>query len=117
MARMAPTKHSMRRNAALVDTRTTSNMRCTGAKSVKKCDRCLKTEHCAEGLFCCPRTKVCMGGSRGCFYNPTLEFPFAGCDPYTCQEWMDQESCSCDHADFPDKWTGATCQGNENILQ
>ena len=114
---MTPTRHSMQRSAPLVDATKNSELRCTGAKAVKKCDRCLNTEQCVEGLFCCPRTKVCMGGRRGWFYNPKLEFPFAGCDPSTCQAWMNQQSCSCDHKEFPDKWTGATGQGNETIFQ
>ena len=89
----------------------TKGMRCTPSRSRKKCERCLETAQCIEG-YCCPRLKVCLKGQQGCSFNPNKPpNPFAMCNP-VCHDNMDQKSCSCAHEEFPDKWTGDTCQGN-----
>lgn len=88
---------------------TTEN--CIPPKSVQKCEPCLKSEQCMEGMKCGSYQKKCV--NKLIYNNPrtVCYFPIAECNP-RCFDNMDPYTCSCKNEDFPDKWAGSTCQGN-----
>jgi uncharacterized protein YkwD len=77
---------------------------CVEKQSLGQCQQCLKTEQCADGKYCCPYMKKCVGSSSdSCFY------PIAGCRPM-CYDSKDNSQCTCQNPDFPDKWQLPTCE-------
>lgn len=66
-------------------------------RSLGKCERCLLSEQCEEGRFCCPYMKKCVASS-----TEACSTPIASCVP-GCRGG-DLRRCHCENPDFPDTW-------------
>ena len=75
------------------------------------CERCLHSEQCQEGFYCCPFMKKCVkDGSQQCMT------PIAFCQP-PCMDSQPIEQCSCHPKQSDDKfpfgWQKPTCRAGE----
>ena len=90
-------------SAAEVTSPAPTAMACVQPHSVGQCGQCQSGDQCASGSYCCPFMKKCVtSGSDPCYY------PIAQCSPM-CYDSMNQETCTCSNADYPNNWAGVTC--------
>ena len=82
---------------------------CTPKKSIAKCKKCLNSDQCKVG-YCCPFHKICFPNPKfDC--SKAMTKSSAKCSS-GCKDEKDQNKCSCDNEDFPNKWPEPTCKGN-----
>merc|ERR1719311_1485973 len=62
-----------------------------------RCGRCVKSDQCERGFYCCPLMKVCINSS-----SMRCHLPVAKCRP-SCPS-RDPLRCSCENTDFPNNW-------------
>lgn len=75
------------------------------------CERCLHSEQCADGFYCCPFMKKCVkDGGQQCLT------PIAFCQP-PCMDSQPIDQCSCHPKQTDDKfpwgWQKPTCKANQ----
>ena len=59
--------------------------------------------------MCCAKAKICI--KRCSDLQVTCKgHQIANCNP-VCKDGMNQETCTCEHSDFPAKWGSSTCTG------
>jgi len=83
---------------------------CIGAGVLGKCDKCLYSDQCGGGRYCCPFMKKCvLDGHEQC------STPIAMCMP-PCPESIDPKECQCkeegrqqQHKEFPCLWQRPLC--------
>jgi len=75
------------------------------------CERCLNSEQCGTGMYCCPFMKKCVNsGKQQCMT------PIAFCQP-PCMDDQPLSECNCNPKGspdiFPHGWQKSTCKGGE----
>ena len=84
---------------------------CIQKGQLGKCERCLHSEQCSNGFYCCPFMKKCVkDGAMQCMT------PIAFCQP-PCMDNEPIEQCSCNPKlsddKFPWGWQKPTCKAGE----
>lgn len=76
------------------------------------CERCLHSEQCSTGMYCCPFMKKCVAsGKQQCMT------PIAFCQP-PCMDDQPLSECKCNPKGspdlFPEGWQKATCAAGQS---
>ncbi|CAK9016531.1 Cap-specific mRNA (nucleoside-2'-O-)-methyltransferase(Poly(A) polymerase regulatory subunit) (Poly(A) polymerase small subunit) (VP39) [Durusdinium trenchii] len=85
---------------------------CIQKNQLSTCERCLNSEQCGGGMYCCPFMKKCVSsGDQKCMT------PIAFCQP-PCMDSQPFEQCKCNPKGspdvFPQGWQKYTCKVGQN---